>query len=153
MKINFTKKQYEVLLKIVYLGNWLANAIRGGQGGPLRIKKFDELEKYIFSFAKDFGLKKYVDIEGDEIYPSRELEDDKDTWDLIDDYNKENFWEDLVYKLARRDLVEKYGIETVRKMDTKELIEKEHPFLEKYYDEIDKYGIQRLKIDKNGNSL
>ena len=26
MKINFTKKQYESLAKIVYLGNWMANA-------------------------------------------------------------------------------------------------------------------------------
>jgi hypothetical protein len=147
MKINFTKKQFETLLKIVYLGNWLANAIRGGQGGPPRIKKFDELEKYIFSFAKDFGLEKYIHIERDKIYPSIKLEEDEEIQGCIDDYNDENFWEDLVYKLARRDLLEKYGEETVRKMDFKERIEKEHPFLEKYYDEIGEHGLMRLKVD------
>ena len=30
MKIHITKKQYESLAKIVYLGNWMANANRDG---------------------------------------------------------------------------------------------------------------------------
>ena len=53
MKIEFTKEQYENLIKSVYLGNWLVNAIRSGRKGDEHIKEFDKIEQYVF--AKDFG--------------------------------------------------------------------------------------------------
>ena len=53
MKINFTKKQYETLLKAVYLGNWMVSSTSDEPEG----NQFDELEEYVFSFAKDFIMK------------------------------------------------------------------------------------------------
>jgi len=33
MEIKFTKKQYENLIKLVYLGNWMINGIRSTDEG------------------------------------------------------------------------------------------------------------------------
>ncbi len=145
MKIDFTKKQFEVLLKLAYMGNWVANAHRTGRENDKRIEKYEEMQKYLLSFAKEFGLEKYVDIDNEEMYPSIELEEDE-TNELIDEYDDETFWEELTYRFMRRDFVREYGEEEISKMDTMERIKKDHPFLEKYQDEVDNYGIDRLEI-------
>ena len=145
MKINFTKKQFETLLKIVYMGSWVANANRTNTQGDEFIVKYEELEKYLLSFAKDFGLDRYVDNSGGEIYPSIDLEEDE-VMDLIDEYDNDTFWEEIVDRFARRDFMRKYGNNVIDEMDTIERIEKEHQFLEKYRNEINKYGIERLEI-------
>ena len=54
MKINFTKKQFENLLKLVYLGEWMANAHKTDD----IIEKYREMLFYVFSFAEEFGFEK-----------------------------------------------------------------------------------------------
>jgi hypothetical protein len=36
MKIEFTQKQYEALLKIVYLGSWMASSTKDKPEGGMR---------------------------------------------------------------------------------------------------------------------
>ena len=64
----------------------------------------------------------------------------------MDDYNDENFWEELIHHLSRRDLIEAYGEDAIRKMSLEELFEKEEPFIEKYTDELEDHGIKNLRI-------
>lgn len=146
MEIKFTKEQYENLMKLVYLGNWMVNAIRTDD----RVEKYDELKHYIFSFAKDAGLDRYIDYDekSGKYYPSIELEQDAEIEQYMDDYNDENFWEDLIHNLARRDLIEAYGEDAIKKMSLGELFEKEEPFIEKYADEVETHGIKNLVIKK-----
>jgi len=145
MKINFSKKQFENLIKLVYLGNWMINAIRVGDE---KIKKYDEIEQYIYSFAKDFGLEKYIEFSKkyNKFFPARELEEGTDVEQYREEYDNETFWEDLIDRLTRRDFVKKYGEETVKKMSLEERIEKEYPFEEKYRNEFEKNGIENLKV-------
>ena len=127
MKIFFTKKQYETLIKMAYLGSWLANACRTGDDGDMEI---EEIEQYIYSFAKDFRLEDLLEqSESGSIYPTRAFEENLDTY--IDEYNDENFWDELVHSLARRDFVEHYGKDVVSKMEMSELFEKEELFIQK----------------------
>lgn len=144
MKINFTKKQFENLLKLVYLGNWMANAYRTDD----IIKKYEELENYVFSFAKEFGFAEYVDDElADEgkFFPTRVFEE-TDVNELHDEYDDETFWDEILDRLTDRDFVRKYGIEAIKKMSSEERWEKMGEFEEKYAEEMEKYGIERLEI-------
>lgn len=148
MKINFTKEQFERLMKLVYLGNWMANAHRTDD----IIKKYEELEHYIFSFAKDFGLEKYVDDEeakDGKFYPTRYFEEETDVNKLHDEYDNDTFWDEIVDRLARRDFIRKYGIKAIQKMSLEQRIEKEYEFEKEYEKEIDKHGIERLEIKKD----
>ena len=93
MKIKLTKKQYKNLLKLVYLGNWMVNSIRSGNEGDERIKKYDEIEQYIFSFAKEAGLKKYIefDKEFNQFFPTPEFEEIR-MWANISKIMKKRFF-------------------------------------------------------------
>jgi hypothetical protein len=148
MEIKLTKEQYENLIKLVYLGNWMINAIRSGAEGDERIGKYDNIAQYIYSFAKDAGLEKYIefDKEFNQFFSTREFEEDTDINQYIEEYDDELLWDELINRLARRDFIKEYGEETIKKMDWRERIEKEHPFIEKYAKEFEKHGIENLEI-------
>ena len=143
--IKFNKKQYKNLIKLVYLGNWMINAIR-----TKRIKKYEDIEQYIYSFAENLGLEKYIEFDEEykQFFPTREFEEGIDIEQYREDYDDEIFWDGIIDRLAQRDFIKKYGMEKIKKMDFRERIEKEQPFLVKYEEEFQKHGIERLRIDK-----
>jgi hypothetical protein len=149
MKINFTKEQYETLIKAVYLGNWVVNATEAETVD----ENFDGLEEYILSFAKDFGLEQYVDYDEGEkkFYASKELEE-TDIEEHIQRYDDYTFWDKLIFNLAERDLLHKYGERAVEKMTDVERFEKEQTFLEKYEQEFSVNGIRNLVIKVKAKS-
>jgi hypothetical protein len=51
VQINLTKEQYKTLVEMTYLGRWMINAIR-----VKTIKKYDDVEQLVFSFAKQGEL-------------------------------------------------------------------------------------------------
>ncbi|MDO8592684.1 MAG: hypothetical protein Q7R92_02845 [bacterium] len=148
MKINLTKNQYLALMKSVYLGNWLANASRL-QGE--QIKEYEEIEDYIFSFAKEFGYNRYVDHEskdGDRYFPTRYFEEETDVEILREDYDNETFWQEAADRFGDRDFIKKYGEETIKKMDREERFIKIMECQEKYEKEFEENGIERMEIIK-----
>ena len=145
MKIEFTKDQFDNLMKLAYLGNWMVNGFRAKDE---QVKEFDDLEKYIYSFAKEAGLEKYAVYEEEfkEYYPTNELEEELDHY--LDEYRDEIFWEELIYRMAWRDFVKEYGEKAIKKMSWKKRIKKERPFIDKYAEEFEDDGIVNLVINK-----
>ncbi len=147
MKIEFTKEQFENLLKVVYLGNWMANAIHNGSEEDPRHEELENIENYIFSFAKEFGFEKYVDDEDakkERFFPTNEF--DEVTQKYIEDYDEECFWDEIFYRLSDRDFDRKYSNEEISKMEMKERFEKEEPFRNKWDNELNNHGIERLEV-------
>lgn len=151
MKINFTKKQYESLIKLIYLGEWVVNAHRVDD----RVRELEELEQYVLSFYKDFGMERYITFDEDlkKFFTTTDFEDISKVNDYIDDYNDNTFWDELIFRLARRDLIERYGEEAVMNMDWEERMSKEEVFIEEYEDEFEKNGIKNLVIGKDYRPL
>ncbi len=144
MEIKLTKEQYEDLVKLVYLGNWMINAIRVHD----LVEKFEELEQYIFSFYNEFGLKDYIeyDEEDKRFYPTRKFEMESEAQEYRAEYDNDTFWDNLINRLASRDFVKKYEEHAIKKMTIEEIIEKHNSFAKKYEEEFEKYGIDRLEI-------
>jgi hypothetical protein len=151
MKINITKKQYKTLIKLLHLGTWMANAHRTDD----RIEEFDELEQYILSFCKDFGMDDSVEYAEDlkMFFLTGEFLDESGVEELIDEYDNDTFWDELIYRMAERDLIEKYGKNTVRKMEFKERINKEQPFLDAYGTEFEENGLSNLRLIKGSKII
>jgi len=143
MKIEFTQKQYEALLKIVYLGSWMASSTKEK---PER--EYENIEQYILSFAKDFNMEKFVgfDKKQKSYYPSEEFENSTDVVQQIDDYDEYQVWETLVLSLSHRDIVKKYGEKKVEQMSEDELLEKEFPLIQKYEEEFREHGFDNLYV-------
>lgn len=60
MELNLSREQFEALLKAVYLGDWMVNAIRvPGSYVP----EFEELEKSLLSLAHGASLNDTVEFD------------------------------------------------------------------------------------------
>jgi hypothetical protein len=147
MRINLTKKQYITLIKLVYLGEWVVNAHRTGD----RVKEFEEFDQYILSFCKDFNLEGNItyDEKLKMFFLTSEFIDETGLDDYIDEYDENTFWDELIYRLSRRDLIDRYGEEAVKNMKIEELIDKEQVFIEEYEEEFRRNGINNLVIGKD----
>lgn len=143
MKIEFTQKQYEALLKIVYLGSWMASSTKEEPA-----KEYDKIEQYVLSFAKDFKMERFVgfDKKLKSYYPSEEFEDATDVIEQIDAYDEYKVWETLVLSLSHRDIVKKYGEKKVEQMSEEEVLEKEYPLIQKYEEEFREHGFDNLFV-------
>ncbi|MBP1746381.1 MAG: hypothetical protein H6Q54_996 [Deltaproteobacteria bacterium] len=143
MKIEFTQKQYEALLKIVYLGSWMASSTKEEPA-----KEYEKIEQYVLSFAKDFKMEKFVgfDKKLKSYYPSEEFEDATDVIEQIDAYDEYKVWETLVLSLSHRDIVKKYGEKKVEQMSEEEVLEKEYPLIQKYEEEFREHGFDNLYV-------
>lgn len=141
MEIKLTKKQYQTLAKTVILGNWLANASRTE---PL--KEFDDIQDYILSYAVQFGFSDLIEEEKDTgaVHPTQEFEDSLSPF--IDEYNQDNFWEELIYGLAYRDLRDELGDDEFSNIERDKLLDKLQPYMQKYAAEFEDNGIANLRM-------
>ena len=145
MRINLTKKQYEILAKSSYLGNWMANAHRTGRKDDPYIEEFNKINDYIFSFSEQFGLPKNFeeDFESFEDNPEQIY-----LHNFIDEYDEATFWGELSDRLGERDFLRKYSAEERSKMNQEEHFEKLMNCIIGWEDEIDQNGIERIEVSK-----
>lgn len=140
--LNFTKSQYITLLRLVYLGKWFKDSYKNE---PDIVA--EEIEQMIFSLAPKFKLSELISFDNkmNRFFPSRKLE--AQIHELVDDYDDYTFWDELMHRLGKRDFVEKYGEEIISKMDVKQRLKHEQPFIEKYESEFEKNGIDKLVLN------
>jgi len=143
--IEFTKKQYESLAKIIYLGNWMANAQRTGTPDDPKMKEYDEIADYIYALAPEFGL-------SDSYESELEFADDPDgiteVSRLHEEYDKQSLWEELCDMLGERDFYNKYSKEDWGKLTDDERFTKHMECEIAWEEEFENYGIERLGIIK-----
>ena len=144
MKITLTKEQFEILIRMVYLGNWVVN----GDRTEGRYEDYDNMENLLFSQADKFGLADLVayDEASSAWNASRRFEDD--AMDLLDECIEDIFWDELVRRLAWRDVLLIYGDEAVESMTEEAKIRLESPYIEKYREEIENNGVMSLFVNR-----
>ena len=142
--IRLSARQYEDLLKLVYLGNFLVNNYRSDRP----VSRFDDLESYLFALAKDYGLAQALDMDAETgtVYPSREFSQTEELNEFIDDFIDNSFWDELVQRLTGRDLNRKHGQEAVEAMNWEQLREIEEPIYKRSASEVEKHGLENLEI-------
>ena len=142
MDVTFTEEQFRVLIELVSLGNWIANGPRSPEE---QVKRYADLEEYILATAYRSGFTDIVefDREMNAYHPTGGFEDSLQPY--IEEYDEDNFWDELIYRLAHRDFVAAYG-KAIAAMTLGDRMEKEQPFLDKYFAEISERGIERLKL-------
>jgi len=143
MKINFTKKQYQILLKIIFCGNWILNAQKIGDDID---EEIESLCSYVKSFAKEFGLEDWIQYDKDmkSFYLTQEKE--FEFHDFIEKYEEERFWTELLDRLVARDIRVKYTEEEWKSFDMKEKFEIRMNLEKKYEEEFEKNGLENFKL-------
>ena len=145
MNLQLTKEQLASLVKLVYLGNRMANDWRTDDV----IEEYDEVESLVLAAAQKHGLGDYVDFDEEtkKALPSGELEE-KMT-ETVDFYNDNCFWDQLIYRMADRDFLRRYGEEASAELDTEAGMKKEARFIERYEKEFYANGLDRLEIRRD----
>jgi hypothetical protein len=142
MEIKFTKRQYETLMRLVYLGTWVVNGFKADD----KNEETDALEQHVYSQARKFGLDKLVpyDEEFDGWFPTQEAEEE---WsEDLDRFRDDTFWDELEYRLADRDLVAQYGESVVDHMDPEARLRMEDKLVDHYNEEFAKNGLKNFVL-------
>lgn len=146
VKINLNRKEYELLLEVFYIADWVLNAHKTREDNE--IDRYKEFEQKILSCAKEFGLQNFVvwDPDLSEYYYTGEFEERSPAVEFIEEFEEDTFWDELVERLSMRDLVEEYGEECVLEMNLHTRLEKLDEYRAKYLEEFEKNGLQNVKV-------
>jgi hypothetical protein len=145
MNLQLTKEQMASLVKLVYLGNRMANDWRSDD----IIEEYDEVESLVLEAAQKSGLGEYVDVDEEtrKAVPSGELEEK--LAETVEFYNDNSFWDQLIYRMADRDYARKFGEEALDEIYTEKGMERERPLIEKYEKEFNENGLDRIEIRRD----
>jgi len=145
MEIKLTKEELETLIKLVYLGNWMANSWRTDD----RTAAYDELQASLLATARTAGLGEFVDEDEETGKPLPSASLDEALQETLDFYDDNTFWDQLIYRMADRDFLRRYGEEASPELDTEAGMKKEAPFIERYEKEFYANGLDRLEIRRD----
>ena len=145
MKIFLTKKEYRLLVDILYLSDWMMHSHLS-----VPDKKHAghvALRKKLLSYYKQMDADDLVtySTEMGEYFETRNHED-KAHAEFIDKYDEEIFWEELMSRLAARDLISSMGVEKYKAMPGLERAAQLETIEQSYAMEFEHYGLERIKI-------
>ncbi|MBL8023763.1 MAG: hypothetical protein JNK54_05710 [Elusimicrobia bacterium] len=140
--MEFSEAEFRKLLEMVCLADWVKNA----HAEPDSTVNPYSLEQKIYKEAKAAGCGDWVTFNGKEnVYvPSQNLEEK--FHGVLDEYNDETFWEELVTRMAIRDVEEDKGQDALEKMSPDQQLRALRPLEERYQAETETHGIDRLEI-------
>lgn len=146
MKIDFTKKEYRLLLDIVSIADCVMSSHKSEPDE--RVTPYLEFQQKIFSCAKEFGLENLIshDKELHGYYPTMEFESSFAEQGFLDEYDEATFWDVLSGRLAQRDLVDEMGEETFISMNEADRMVLEDNKADMYLDEFEINGIMNLRV-------
>ncbi len=146
MKIHFTKKEYEALLDVMYIADWVIRAHEEDDNPA--VDKYKELEQKIYALAEEFGLSEAVgkNFESGLYFLKKEHLNSSPAVALLERFENATFWEELLERLARRDFIRKHGEEAIIHMPLEERFEREMEILRQYDKEFGDNGLENLQV-------
>lgn len=147
MKVNITRNEYQTLMDMLGIASWVLNAYRD-QNAP-ETAPHRALEQKFFALAKQYGFENLVayDQKEDRYYPTAEYEEDGPVLHHIDKYNDETFWEELVERLAMRDVLRLIGPKEFHGLAVEDRLQKLEAAIVVYEEEFAQHGLNRLVVD------
>jgi hypothetical protein len=141
MKFDLSPAEYRELVRLAYLGEWIVNAPHDpehqDEAAALAFQRLLAIGRDLPEIDRDAETTEYF-LSGE---VANRLYDDH-----ISDYDDHVFWEELCERLAARDLATERGVnpETI---DREEDLTQLRPLEDKYRQEFERYGMERLEIE------
>ena len=149
LNINFTEKEYRLLLDAVFLAEWIMTSHdteRGSDDDPHQM-----LFQKVYSYAKEMRCGDLVEeeAESNRYVPTRLYESESNVLEWIEEYNALSFWDELIERLAERDVLNETPPEDMDRMETQEYWSRVEPHEQGYAQEFETHGLDRLVIDES----
>jgi len=144
--IELTNEQYEILVKLSFIGEWVLNA----QHITPEYEEEQECLNYLYSNCEKFNLREYFNKIEDE------WEMNEDTVlgivPVIEEFSHNDFWPILISKLSERDTIEKTYSNQQQNIDEDEFDTLFEKSMEQYSNEFEQNGITNLRIQNVRNN-
>lgn len=141
MKINFTKKEYRLLITMIEIADWVMNSFHAQERTDT--KEHRVLRNKILDHADEMGMKGCYQKNDDTYYETAEYEENSKQPEFIEEYDEESFWDQLVTRLSERDYVQKYGDEEV---DFETKIRRLTEIENRYAEEVNNFGLSNIVV-------
>ena len=147
MHLRFSEDELATLVEMLSLAANVASWNRK-PGSDEGVAAFEALEDKILSKAKLAGFGEAItwDEERQRHVVSREFADDAFFSECYDEFRNENFWEELVIRLADRDLQRSIGKEAWEQLDEDERRRRTSEIEKNYWKEFTDRGIDRVAV-------
>ena len=145
MEITFSKKEYRLLIDMLYLADWVMHSYLTNHDDD---NDYKMLRKKILSHYKEMGAEDILEYSKkyDEYFETREHED-KMLTDFVVPYEDEVFWDELASRLAHRDIIKQLGLEKYKSLERIDRATKTVKIISKYNGEFERNGLENVKID------
>jgi hypothetical protein len=140
MKIDFSKQQYELLIKLIEYGMWVVDS----ENPDSPNEEYREVEQTILAYSKDFQSGNIIHNEEHNLLePAPVLQNH--IFQVLDSYEDMVFWDKFVYYMARKDIeIENLTHDYNEEQYMERLMELE----EQYHQHFESHGVAKVKIDE-----
>lgn len=147
MNVEITKEEYDKLLDLLYIADTVLTGHKT-EADP-RTAPYEKIVQKFHALAGEMGQAGKIEYDRDlgKYFPAAKLEEASEARKFLDEFADETFWHELIYRFTERDLERRIGgYEKLRSLRLEERFELETPIEEKYLEEFEEYGIERLEI-------
>lgn len=146
MNLELTSAEYRLLLDIVSIADWIMHAHDEDEREDTAAHR--ELFQKIYAQAQDAGCEDLVayDEELGGYFETDQFEDESPVMELIEEYDEDNFWDELASRMAQRDAVREVGEERLRSMSGTQRAKLIAGIEAEWNAELDEFGLERLEV-------
>ncbi|MDX2000253.1 MAG: hypothetical protein SF066_21245 [Thermoanaerobaculia bacterium] len=144
MTIDLTDDEFAALLEMAYLGEWMANSHLASDDD--KNSEYEAVLGKLLGLAREVGLDELVEEDGGKLGPSAAFEESEAMRSVIEDYDNDTFWQEIVDRLATRDLLQRYGERRLDAMSPEERLNLLDEAADRYAKEMEEYGLDRLIV-------
>jgi hypothetical protein len=145
MKINFTKKEYQALVEMLLMADWVLTA---HELDPDPAKEpYAAIRKKVLAYHKEMGMEDAFryDPKEDEYLETAEYEEQSKHMRFIREYDEQSFWSEFADKLAQRDLAEQLRRQG-GSLDGAARAEKFFELMTRYEEELSENGLDNVRL-------
>ena len=141
MKIEFTKEEFASLIRLTFIGEWISHMQDSDD-----CEEHEKLIQKLYQHAKDADLADWVEYDKDmkEYFLAEAPEEE--LLGKLEEYEDFLFWDELVSRMAQRDIYKEMGEAKVDALQPEEEIEVIKKYERKYINEIEKNGLENFFI-------
>lgn len=147
MHLRFTERELATLVEMLSLAASVASWNRK-PGSDEGVAAYEALEDRVLEKAKLSGFADMIEFDdGKQRHQlTQEFTDGSFFQECYDEFRNENFWEELVVRLADRDLARQIGMEAWEALSEEQRRERTVTIEKRYWEELTEHGIDRLAV-------
>jgi len=148
MKVTFTAKEYARLLELLHLGLWVAG---GRPDDPATMpERYAAIAEKVLGLAEVFGCADLVEVDVNGQLFLNEKITEGPAGEKLDRFIEEAFWNELVTRLAERDLHTEQGEPKTESEPDDEQLERLGEIEDAYWREFEASGVEHLVSLRGG---